>query len=128
MWQNIPGMAARDVKDAKEMVSTFSDSGKNPACEWKRLPGGTAVRIFWACSAHVDCPVKVRCVPIAGAPTIQRLADVEHATKVNEYDRANAALTKKQKSDAKQAKRHGATAVSIMKHDQVHAALLLNAA
>ena len=69
---------------------------------------------------HLDCGAKVRLVAKpSGSTVLERLRNVEHSNEINEYDRANAALTREQKGSFREAKRYGGTATDIMKNHQV---------
>jgi hypothetical protein len=107
-------------ESGRAALALYDDGTKNPGCHWKREPGGSAQRIIFACSMHLDCGAKVRLVAKpSGSTVLERLRNVEHSNEINEYDRANAALTREQKGSFREAKRYGGTATDIMKNHQV---------
>ena len=108
------------MEGGRAAIALYHDGTKNPSCFWKRLPGGNAQRIVFACSLHIDCGVKVRAVATpSGGSALERLSGMDHSDKINEYDRVDAALTREQKSSFREAKRYGGTASDIMKNHQV---------
>ena len=107
-------------ESGRAALALYDDGTKNPGCHWKREPGGTAQRITFVCSMHLDCGAKVRLVAKpSGSTVLEKLRNVEHSKEINEYDRANAALTREQKGSFREAKRYGGTATDIMKNHQV---------
>jgi hypothetical protein len=106
-------------ESGRAALALYDDGTKNPGCHWKREPGGTAQRITFVCSMHLDCGAKVRLVSKPSGSVLERLSNVEHSNEINEYDRANAALTREQKGSFREAKRYGGTATDIMKNHQV---------
>ena len=101
---------------------SYSDDGKNTECCWSREGGGLATRIKYRCAMHLDCAVQLRLVgDKASGVALERSAGVDHANELNEYDRANAALTKEQKREFRDARRYGGTASDIMKNHQADA-------
>ena len=58
--------SVESVVDAKKWLRKFSDDGENAKMQWKRGPGGeTGKRLFFHCSAHVDCGARLR-VSVSG--------------------------------------------------------------
>ena len=106
-------------ESGRAALALYDDGTKNQGCHWKREPGGSAQRIMFACSMHLDCGAKVRLVSKPSGSVLERLRNVEHSNEINEYDRANAALTREQKGSFREAKRYGGTATDIMKNHQV---------
>ena len=101
---------------------SYSDDGKNTECCWSREGGGLATRIKYRCAMHLDCAVQLRLVgDKASGVALERSAGVDHANELDEYDRANAALTKEQKREFRDARRYGGTASDIMKNHQADA-------
>jgi len=107
-------------ESGRAALALYDDGTKNQGCHWKREPGGSAQRITFVCSMHLDCGAKVRLVAKpSGSTVLERLRNVEHSNVINEYDRVDAALTREQKASFREAKRYGGTATDIMKNHQV---------
>lgn len=69
---------------------------------------------------HVDCSARVRLVTTTSDGTVlERLRGMQHSNEIEEYDRANAALTRAQKHSFCEAKRYGGTSSNIMKNHQM---------
>jgi hypothetical protein len=130
VWSTIPGCAAADMQSGEQQLKLFTDSGANPGAEWRRCAGGEATRKIFACAAHVDCPVRLRLVVADGngkgdlVTMLQRQEGGVHAARIQEYDRSNARLSKKQKATFGEAGRYGGTPRQVMANTQVSAQLV----
>ena len=115
-------MRYETMADGRAALLSYSDDGKNTECRWKREPGGLATRIKYSCAMHLDCGVKLRLVgDNTSGVALEKIVGVDHAIERNEYDRTNAALTKEQKREFRDARRYGGTASDNMKNHQADA-------
>ena len=113
-FTNMPNMAA-----AKDKIKAYDDDGKNPNCDWRRLPGGEALRPKYVCDAHEKYTVCIRLnTTSTGVVELQRRPGDVHATANKEYNRKNAALSKVQKQQFVEGKRFGATPGAVMRAAQ----------
>jgi len=85
------------------------------------MPGGDTGRRMFRCGFHIDCPVKVRLLAKDGQVVRQKLLGVNHGTDIDEYDRANAPLTREQKREVKTSMRYGGSAGDAMRETQKQA-------
>jgi len=127
-WRPInTGAALPLMQDGKDWLKSYTDQGRNDVAAWLRVPGGDAARVTFICNAHEGCPVRVKLVMRASAGCTPMHNEADHTAEINAYDRANATLTRAEKSDLAAAIRFGSGTAGKVKFEHECSALLKGA-
>jgi hypothetical protein len=114
------------MEHGKAAVKEFFDRGRNPKALWQVQPGGEAAsRRMWKCTAHEGCQVTCRIVRHKTLEfALERALDKKHTKVVNEKDRKNASLSKKQKKECHYCMRYGGSPWDALRYEAYTATLL----
>jgi hypothetical protein len=108
-----------NMEHGKAAVKEFFDRGQNPKALWQVQPGGEAAsRRMWKCTAHDGCQVTCRIVRLKTLEfALERALDEKHTKVVNEKDRKNASLSKKQKKECHYCMRYGGSPWDALRYE-----------